>query len=82
MTTEAIVTKLAYLCCRFPNMLDVERWMGVSIRGELTGALSTSKKPYFDSSPGTGTGTPTEVAPLRDTGPWGLLRGSSTKRLP
>ena len=80
MTVEAITTKLAYLCGRFPNISDVERWMGISIRGELTGPQSTTKKPYFDSSPGSasaGTRTPVEAIPLRDA-----MKRSSFKNLP
>ena len=79
MTTEAIATKLAYLCGRFANIHDIERWMTVSIRGELTGALNTSKKPYFEHSPGSasGTRTPVEAIPLRDA-----LKRSSFKGLP
>ena len=80
MTTEAIVTKLAYLSCRFPNICDIERWMGVSIRGEMTCAQMTTKKPYFEkSSPGgsaSGSRTPVEAVPLRDN----FRRSSSLSR--
>lgn len=78
MTTEAIATKLAYLCGRFSNILDIERYMAVSIRGEMTGEQSTTKKPYFDSNPGSGSRTPVETLPLRDA----YKRSSFFKGLP
>jgi hypothetical protein len=36
MTTEACTTKLAYLCGMFTDPAEIERYMGVNLRGELS----------------------------------------------
>jgi hypothetical protein len=48
MTTEACCAKLAYLWGRVPGMAEVEKYMSVSIRGEMAGAGDTKHKTYFD----------------------------------